>query len=65
MLPNEKENLLYSEFDYLLEILKEYEVTLSMGNGMRPGAVRNTTYRAQPLQCLRVGLHLLGHPANT
>ena len=33
MLHNEKENPLYSEFDYLLEIMKEHEVTLSMGNG--------------------------------
>ena len=31
MLHNEKENPLYSEFDYLLEILKEHEVTLSLG----------------------------------
>jgi len=38
MLHNEKENPLYSEFDYLLEIMKEHEVTLSMGNGMRPGS---------------------------
>ena len=38
MLHNEKENPLYREFDYLLEIMKEHEVTLSMGNGMRAGA---------------------------
>jgi phosphomethylpyrimidine synthase len=47
MLHNEKENPLYSEFDYLLEILKEHEVTLSMGNGMRAGAVHDATDRAQ------------------
>jgi phosphomethylpyrimidine synthase len=47
MLHNEKENPLYSEFDYLLEILKEHEVTLSMGNGMRAGAVHDSTDRAQ------------------
>ena len=44
---NEKENPLYSEFDYLLEIMKEHEVTLSMGNGMRAGAIHDATDRAQ------------------
>jgi phosphomethylpyrimidine synthase len=47
MIHNDKENPLYSEFDYLLEILKEHEVTLSMGNGMRAGAVHDSTDRAQ------------------
>ncbi len=47
MVHNEKENPLYSEFDYLLEILKRHEVTLSMGNGMRAGAVHDSTDRAQ------------------
>lgn len=47
MLHNEKENPLYSEFDYLLEIMKEHEVTLSTGNGMRAGAVHDATDRAQ------------------
>jgi len=47
MLHNEKENPLYSDFDYLLEILKEHEVTLSTGNGMRAGAVFDATDRAQ------------------
>ncbi|MDI9633694.1 MAG: phosphomethylpyrimidine synthase ThiC [Methanolinea sp.] len=47
MLHNQKENPLYAEFDYLLEIMKEHEVTLSMGNGMRAGAVHDATDRAQ------------------
>jgi phosphomethylpyrimidine synthase len=47
MLHNEKENPLFENFDYLLEILKEHEVTLSMGNGMRAGAVFDSTDRAQ------------------
>jgi len=47
MAHNEKENPLYSEFDYLLDILKRHEVTLSMGNGMRAGAVHDSTDRAQ------------------
>ena len=47
MLHNKKENPLYKEFDYLCEILKEHEVTLSTGNGMRAGAVHDATDRAQ------------------
>ena len=46
MIHNEQENPLYSEFDYLVEIMKEHEVTLSMGNGMRAGAVHDATDRA-------------------
>ena len=47
MLHNEKENPLYENFDYLCEILKEHEVTLSTGNGMRAGAIADATDRAQ------------------
>ncbi|AEH51436.1 phosphomethylpyrimidine synthase ThiC [Pseudothermotoga thermarum] len=39
MIANEKENPLYTHFDEILEIAKEYDVTLSLGDGLRPGAV--------------------------
>ena len=52
MLHNEKENPLYSEFDYLCEIMLEHEVTLSMGNGMRAGAIHDATDRAQVQELL-------------
>jgi phosphomethylpyrimidine synthase len=38
MLHNEKDNPFYAEFDYLLEIAREYDLTLSLGDGMRPGS---------------------------
>jgi len=47
MLHNEKENPLYADFDYLCEILKEHDVVLSTGNGMRAGAIHDATDRAQ------------------
>ncbi|HQQ37906.1 MAG TPA: phosphomethylpyrimidine synthase ThiC, partial [Methanothrix sp.] len=47
MLHNDQENPLYRNFDYLLEILKEHEVTLSLGNGLRAGAVHDATDRGQ------------------
>ena len=34
-----KENPLYEEYDRLLEIVKKYDVTLSLGDGMRPGSI--------------------------
>ena len=52
MLHNEKENPLYAEFDYLCEIMMEHEVTLSMGNGMRAGAIHDATDRAQVQELL-------------
>ncbi|MCI2413807.1 MAG: phosphomethylpyrimidine synthase ThiC [Candidatus Aramenus sp.] len=36
---NDKENPLYSNFDYLLELAKEYDVTLSLGDALRPGGI--------------------------
>ncbi|MCS7121632.1 MAG: phosphomethylpyrimidine synthase [Archaeoglobaceae archaeon] len=39
MLHNEKENPYYKEFDYLLEILKQYDVTISLGDAYRPGSI--------------------------
>ncbi|MBC7332121.1 MAG: phosphomethylpyrimidine synthase ThiC [Synergistetes bacterium] len=39
MLKNKKENPFYKYFDELLGIAKEYDITLSLGDGMRPGAI--------------------------
>ncbi|MDD1652285.1 MAG: phosphomethylpyrimidine synthase ThiC, partial [Methanomicrobiales archaeon] len=39
MVHRDEENPLYSEFDYLLEILSEEGVVVSLGDGMRPGAL--------------------------
>lgn len=47
MSANDKENPLFEQFDRLLEILHKYDVVLSLGNGMRAGAVSDATDRAQ------------------
>ncbi|MFH1710040.1 MAG: phosphomethylpyrimidine synthase ThiC [bacterium] len=39
MIVKEKENPLYEQYDRLLEIAKKYGVTLSLGDGMRPGCI--------------------------
>lgn len=44
---NKRENPLYERFDDLLKILKKYDTVLSLGNGMRAGAISDSTDRAQ------------------
>jgi len=39
MMQHEQENPFYTEYDYLLEIAKEYDITISLGDGMRPGCI--------------------------
>ncbi|MEW5953864.1 MAG: B12 lower ligand biosynthesis ThiC-like protein BzaB [Bacillota bacterium] len=47
MLHNNKENPLYEQFDRLLEILKAYDVTLSLGDAIRPGSTADSLDGAQ------------------
>ncbi|MHB1042197.1 MAG: B12 lower ligand biosynthesis ThiC-like protein BzaB [Eubacteriales bacterium] len=47
MLHNQKENPLYEQFDRLLAILKEYDVTLSLGDAIRPGSTADSLDGAQ------------------
>jgi phosphomethylpyrimidine synthase len=49
---NEQENPLYANFDYLLELLAEHEVVLSLGNGMRAGCIHDSMDRAQTMELL-------------
>ncbi len=55
MLENERENPLYENFDRLLEIAGRYDVTLSLGDGMRPGCLEDATDRAQIQELLTLG----------
>ncbi len=52
---HERENPLYEEFDRLLEIALEYDVTLSLGDGFRPGCLADATDRAQIEELLTLG----------
>jgi phosphomethylpyrimidine synthase len=52
---HEQENPLYAQFDRLLEIAKQYDVTLSLGDGMRPGCIADATDRAQMEELLTLG----------
>ncbi len=44
---HKKENPLYEYFDRLCEIAHKYDVTLSLGDGLRPGAIADATDAAQ------------------
>ena len=55
MLHNQKENPLYANFDRLLEIAHKYDVTLSLGDGLRPGSILDATDRAQIEELLTLG----------
>jgi len=55
MLYNERENPLYEQYDRLLELAREFDVTLSLGDGMRPGCLADATDRAQVEELLISG----------
>ncbi|MDI9617973.1 phosphomethylpyrimidine synthase [Methanothermobacter sp.] len=40
---NQEENPLYSNYDYLLELAYEYDITLSLGDGLRPGCLADAS----------------------
>ena len=50
-----RENPLFERFDYLLEIAKDHEVTLSLGDGFRPGCIADATDPAQISELLALG----------
>ncbi|RKZ21187.1 phosphomethylpyrimidine synthase [bacterium] len=55
MLYNKKENPLYEYFDELIEIAREYEITLSLGDGFRPGAIVDSSDRSQFHELILLG----------
>ena len=55
MLHNEQENPLYEYYDRLLELVREFDVTLSLGDGMRPGCLADATDRPQVEELVILG----------
>jgi phosphomethylpyrimidine synthase len=55
IIANKKENPLYAQYDRLLEICREHDVTLSLGDGLRPGAIHDAEDRAQISELLILG----------
>jgi len=55
MLYHGKENPLYDHYDRLLEIAQKYDITLSLGDGLRPGSLADATDRAQIQELVLLG----------
>lgn len=55
MLHQGRENPLYEHFDRLLGVCLKYDVTLSLGDGLRPGCLADATDRAQIEELITLG----------
>jgi phosphomethylpyrimidine synthase len=55
MTRNNAENPLYEHYDRLLELVKPYDATLSLGDGFRPGCLADATDRAQIHELIVLG----------
>jgi len=55
MAHNNAENPLFEHFDRLLAIVKAYDMTLSLGDGFRPGCLADATDRAQIHELIILG----------
>ena len=55
MAHNNAENPLFEHFDRLLEIVKAFDMTLSLGDGFRPGCLADATDRAQIHELIILG----------
>ena len=47
MMVHRKQNPLYESFDDLCDIMKQYDVTWSLGDGLRPGSIADASDEAQ------------------
>ena len=55
MMHHRQENPLYTHFDRILEIARRYDVTLSLGDGLRPGSLADATDKAQLAELVTLG----------
>lgn len=56
MLSNNSENPLFKDFDTVLELFKEYDAAISLGDALRPGSVHDSTDYAQISELLNLGM---------
>lgn len=55
MIKNNKENPFYEHYDRLLDICRKYDVTLSLGDGLRPGSLKDATDAPQIQELIILG----------
>ena len=55
ILANDKENPFYERYNDVLEIARKFDITLSLGDGLRPGCLADATDRAQVQELIILG----------
>ncbi len=55
MIKNEGENPLYENFESILDICKEYDATISLGDALRPACIHDASDKAQIQELLNLG----------
>ena len=55
MIEHKRENPLYEHFDAILEICREHDVSLSLGDGLRPGCIADASDAAQFAELATLG----------
>ncbi|HQP91169.1 MAG TPA: phosphomethylpyrimidine synthase ThiC [Candidatus Omnitrophota bacterium] len=55
MKKNNKENPFYEYYDEVLKLAKKYNITLSLGDGMRPGSIMDATDKPQIAELIELG----------
>jgi len=55
MLHHSRENIMYDLWDDICEILRKYDVSFSIGDGLRPGGLADATDRAQLAELQTLG----------
>jgi phosphomethylpyrimidine synthase len=56
MIKTGKENPLYKEFDYLLELVKDLNCVLSLGDALRPGSIIDSNDQIQLMELKTLGV---------
>jgi phosphomethylpyrimidine synthase len=54
-LHHHRENFLYTEFDSICRLLKKYDVSFSLGDGLRPGSIADANDEAQFAELTTLG----------
>ncbi len=55
MVANDRENPFYEYYDRLLDICRQYDITLSLGDGLRPGCLKDATDAPQIQELIFLG----------
>ena len=55
MLTHNKQNLMYEHFDAIADVMREYDVSFSLGDGLRPGGLADASDPAQLAELVTLG----------